>query len=50
MRSTFCSSLPSSPLDIGLASVKTRVSGAPSSVDTGAIIVDEPNYQNFVRK
>jgi ribose transport system substrate-binding protein len=30
--------------------IKARVSGAPAEVDTGVIIVDQTNYEYFVRK
>jgi ribose transport system substrate-binding protein len=30
--------------------IKAGVSGAPAVVDTGVVIVDEKNYQHFLRK
>jgi ribose transport system substrate-binding protein len=42
--------LKNHPMPISSDNVKANVSGVPAIVDTGVIIVDESNYQYFVRK
>jgi ribose transport system substrate-binding protein len=42
--------LKNNPLPISTNNVKADVSGVPAVVDTGVIIVDQSNYEYFVRK
>jgi ribose transport system substrate-binding protein len=42
--------LNNNPIPISTDNEKARVTGAPAVVDTGVIIVDQSNYEYFVRK
>ena len=42
--------LYNNPIPISTDNVKAQASGAPAVVDTGVIIVDQSNYEYFVRK
>jgi ribose transport system substrate-binding protein len=42
--------LKNNPIPISTNNVKADVSGVPAVVDTGVIIVDQSNYEYFVRK
>ncbi|HZC36278.1 MAG TPA: substrate-binding domain-containing protein [Chthoniobacterales bacterium] len=42
--------LTNNPIPISTNNEKARVSGVPAVVDTGVIIVDQNNYEYFVRK
>jgi hypothetical protein len=42
--------LANSPVAVTSDNAKAKVSGVPSVIDTGVIIVDQGNYQYFVRR
>jgi ribose transport system substrate-binding protein len=42
--------LTNNPIPISTNNEKAHVSGVPAIVDTGVIIVDQSNYEYFVRK
>jgi hypothetical protein len=42
--------LKNNPVPISNDNASAHVTGVPAVVDTGVIIIDQSNYQNFVRK